>query len=112
MKPLAVDFSSTLGYTKYIPPNGGYFMQTTVVKWGNSQGIRLPKAFLQSIQIAENDPVYVTLEDEKIVIRKYVPLEHKTTKKRLIEFYGEDFNQQSEAQEEIDWGRPVGGEVW
>ena len=31
------------------------FMQTTVVKWGNSNVIRLPKAFLQNIQIFEND---------------------------------------------------------
>ena len=40
-------------------------MQTTIVRWGNSQGIRLPKAFLKNIQITENDPVDKTLENEK-----------------------------------------------
>ena len=93
-------------------------MQTTIVKWGNSQGIRLPKAFLQNIQIAENDPVDVILEDDKIVIKKISEKEHKTTKQRLVEFYGEKFAQSSGAneagvaQQEIDWGKPVGNEIW
>ena len=87
-------------------------MQTTVVKWGNSQGIRLPKAFLKSIQITENDPVDITLENEKIVIKKINSREHKTTKQRLIEFYGEKFKRNASPQKEIDWGKPVGNEIW
>ena len=87
-------------------------MQTTIVKWGNSQGIRIPKAFLQSIQIAENDHVDVTLENEKIIIKKSNEKKHKTTRERLIEFYGEDFMQKREPQKEIDWGGPVGEEIW
>ena len=87
-------------------------MQTTIVKWGNSQGIRIPKAFLQSIQIAENDPVDVTLENEKIIIKKSSEKKHKTTRERLIEFYGENFEEMKDQQEEIDWGGPVGEEIW
>ena len=92
-------------------------MQTTIVKWGNSHGIRIPKAFLQSIQIAENDPVDVILENEKIVIKKSNEKKHKTTRERLIEFYGEDFMLKREPQSEqgsveIDWGGPVGKEIW
>ena len=87
-------------------------MQTTIVKWGNSQGIRIPKAFLQSAQIAENDPVDVTLENEKIIITKSTEKKHKTTRERLIEFYGEDFEQIKDQQEIIDWGGPVGKEIW
>jgi len=87
-------------------------MQTTIVKWGNSQGIRLPKAFLKNIQIAENDPVDITLENEKIIIKKINAKEHKTTKQRLIEFYGEQFEQNAFPQDEINWGRPVGNEIW
>ena len=87
-------------------------MQTTIVKWGNSQGIRLPKAFLKNIQITENDPVDITLENEKIVIKKINAKEHKTTKQRLIEFYGEKFEQNALPQNEIDWGKPVGNEIW
>jgi len=70
------------------------------------------KAFLQNIKIKENDPVDVTLEKEKIVITKKNIKEHKTTKERLVEFYGKDFNKKRKSQKEIDWGRPAGKEAW
>ena len=87
-------------------------MQTTIVKWGNSQGIRIPKAFLQNIQIAENDPVDVILEKEKIIIKKSNIKKHKTTKERLTEFYGHEYGKKRTRQKEIEWGNPVGKEVW
>jgi len=87
-------------------------MVTTVVKWGNSHGIRLPKAFLQNIQISENDPVDVTLENEKIIIKKISGKVHKTIKQRLIDFYGTQYERNTAPQKEIDWGRPVGKEIW
>jgi hypothetical protein len=37
---------------------------------------------------------------------------HKTTKERLIEFYGTNFDQKHAEQKEIEWGKPVGKEVW
>jgi antitoxin MazE len=87
-------------------------MQTTIVKWGNSHGIRIPKAFLQNIQIKENDPVEVILENEKIIITKRNTKEHKTTKERLAEFYGTDFDKKCKPQKEIDWGSSAGKEIW
>ena len=87
-------------------------MQTTVVKWGNSHGIRLPKAFLKSIDIVENDPVDVTLDKEKIIIKKTKTKKRKRLEQRLFEFYGEDFEKVVEPQNEYDWGKPVGKEVW
>ena len=87
-------------------------MQTTIVKWGNSQGIRIPKAFLQNLQIAEDDLVDIKLENEKIIIEKSNTKKHKTTKERLMDFYGEDFDKNHIQQEEIDWGKPAGKEIW
>jgi antitoxin MazE len=87
-------------------------MQTAIVKWGNSQGIRLPKAFLQNINIRENDTVDVILENEAIVIKKTGGKKHRTTRERLIAFYGEEFDQKSIPQEETDWGNPIGREIW
>jgi antitoxin MazE len=87
-------------------------MHTTIVKWGNSQGIRIPKAFLKNIHVSENDSVDITLSDEKIIIKKVKYKEHKTTEERLVEFYGGNFDQKRTAQKEIDWGQPVGKEVW
>ena len=87
-------------------------MQTTVVKWGNSHGIRLPKAFLKSIDIVENDPVDVTLDNEKIIIKKKKIKKRKRLEQRLYEFYGENFENIVEPQKEYDWGKPVGKEIW
>ena len=87
-------------------------MQTNVVKWGNSHGIRLPKVFLQNIQICENDPVDVQLENDKIIIQKANVQEHKTIQQRLTEFYGENYMQYSTCQKELDWSKPVGKEIW
>jgi antitoxin MazE len=87
-------------------------MQTAIVKWGNSQGIRLPKAFLKNIDISENETVDVILQNDAIVIKKINQKKHRTTKERLLEFYGEQYEQKSIAQSEIDWGIPVGKEVW
>jgi antitoxin MazE len=85
-------------------------MTTAIVKWGNSHGIRLPKALLQNINISENDTVDVLVENEAIIIKKAYAKKHKTTKERLISFYGGDIT--PEKQAEIDWGKPAGGEVW
>jgi antitoxin MazE len=91
---------------------GEWKMQTAIVKWGNSQGIRLPKAFLQTIDLREDDTVDVTLENDTIIIKKTGGKKHRTTNERLIEFYGEEFGKKSILQEEIDWGKPLGKEIW
>jgi len=82
-------------------------MQTTIVKWGNSQGIRIPKALLQNVQLAENDTVDVIFENKSIIITKSAARKHKTTKERLLEY-----NRNYRPQKEIDWGSPVGKEQW
>ena len=87
-------------------------MQTTVVKWGNSHGIRLPKAFLKNINLTENDPVDITMENEKIIIKKIKTKIHKTLKQRLLDFYGKDYKFISDPQKEYDWGKPAGKETW
>jgi antitoxin MazE len=87
-------------------------MQTTIVKWGNSQGIRIPKTFLKSIHVAENDPIDIMVSDETIIIKKLKGIKHKTTKERLMEFYGANFDQKRAGLSEIDWGKAVGNEEW
>ncbi|MCL2441752.1 MAG: AbrB/MazE/SpoVT family DNA-binding domain-containing protein [Treponema sp.] len=87
-------------------------MQTSVVKWGNSHGIRLPKAFLKSIDIAVNDPVNITLDDKKIIIKKIERKQRKKLEQRLFDFYGENYKKIIETQKEYDWGKPAGKEVW
>jgi antitoxin component of MazEF toxin-antitoxin module len=67
---------------------------------------------LQNIDIQENDTVDVILENETIIIKKTGRREHRTTKERLIDFYGKEVEQKSIFQEEIDWGNSIGREIW
>ena len=80
-------------------------METTIVKWGNSRGVRLPKHLLDSVNLSDNDTVEVTAEDNKIVIKK-TEKTYKTIQERFADFDGEY------EPIAIDWGKPVGKEIW
>lgn len=81
-------------------------MTTTIQKWGNSQGIRLPKYLLEAIKWQENEEVTIKSEDGKIVIEKAQKTERKNIKELFANFDGEYI------PTEIDWGKPVGNEIW
>ncbi len=81
-------------------------MQTTIKKWGNSQGIRIPKAFLDALGMMENDIVELNRVDNNIVITKV-----KREKELTLDDIFKDYDEESVA-EEFDWGSPVGKEVW
>jgi antitoxin MazE len=93
-----------------------FFITTTIVKWGNSRGIRLPKPFLENLNLKDNDTVDVLTDNDTIIIKKTVNRQHKTLKQRVEEFYGKDFDtvltENPYEFEELDWGKPVGKEVW
>ncbi len=81
-------------------------MQATIQKWGNSQGIRIPKAFLEALGMMENDLVELTRVDDNIVISKV-----KGKNELTLEDIFKDYNGECET-EKFDWGSPVGKEVW
>ncbi|MCM1272128.1 MAG: AbrB/MazE/SpoVT family DNA-binding domain-containing protein [Clostridium sp.] len=83
-------------------------MQATIQKWGNSQGIRIPKAFLEALGMMENDLVELSRVDDNIVITK-VKKEKELT--LTLEDIFKDYDGEYSA-EEFDWGAPVGKEVW
>ncbi len=83
-------------------------MYTTIQKWGNSQGIRIPKALLDSLLLKENDPVEIISENDSIVIKKAT--RNRRAKKSLEERF-EGYTGNYECAE-WDTGKPVGGEVW
>jgi len=83
-------------------------MTTTVQKWGNSQGVRLPKAILEQLLLKENDRVEITAINDTIVIKRKT--RQRRAKKSLEErFENYDGNYQCA---EYDWCEPVGNEVW
>lgn len=83
-------------------------MNTTIVKWGNSQGIRLPKMLLESVDLSENDSVEIITKDNSIIIKKAVPRQKEF--KNIQELF-EDYNGTYEPIE-IDYGEPEGKEIW
>lgn len=79
-------------------------MTTAIQKWGNSQGVRLPKFILEAANFADNEEITVTAEDNKIIITK---VEKEIDIEELFADYDGDYK-----PSEIDWGEPVGKEVW
>ena len=57
-------------------------MTTTIQKWGNSQGIRIPKILLDSINWSENEEVSINIEEDKLVIEKAKTQNRKIYKSR------------------------------
>ena len=45
-------------------------MTTTIQKWGNSQGIRIPKFILETLHWSGSEQLVVTAKDDKIIIEK------------------------------------------
>ncbi len=83
-------------------------MLTTIQKWGNSKGVRLPKAILDALLLQENDSVEVYAESESIIIRKATRKRRaKISLEERFEGYTGDYQ-----CEEWDTGEPVGREVW
>ena len=78
-------------------------MYATIQKWGNSQGLRLPKALLDAV---------VQMEDG-INIRRASAVPHRTLEERLTAFYGKPIDQIGRVESgELDWGKAEGSEVW
>jgi antitoxin MazE len=82
-------------------------MVTKVQKWGNSQGLRIAKQVLEDAQIAIGDDVEVTVKDGVIVISPVKRRRGKYNLQELVSRIPKDYK-----AEEIDWGKPVGKEVW
>ena len=77
----------------------------TIGKWGNSQGIRIPKRYLDQLGLRIGEKVEIKIEDGKIVI---IPLKNKRKPKIDInQLFKEDY----EENKEFDWGQ-VGKEAW
>ena len=58
-------------------------MYATIQKWGNSNGLRFPKALLDAIGLKENDRVELIQSADAITIKKASPTQHKTLEERL-----------------------------
>lgn len=78
-----------------------------IQKWGNSQGIRIPKYILDKAEIREGDNVEITLEDNKIIIFQPKRVLKQYTISELFKDYKGGYK-----PDEQDWGEPIGKEEW
>ncbi len=80
-------------------------MTTTIQKWGNSQGIRIPKIVLDSVNWKENEKIIIIVEDGRLIMEK------ASGKRKNINELFANYNEEYKP-EEIDWGKPEGEEIW
>ena len=62
-------------------------MQVKLKPWGNSQGIRFSKAFLESVGIMPDDTLSVETADGKIILRRASA--HRSLEERAAEYGGQ-----------------------
>jgi antitoxin MazE len=77
-------------------------MKANVVQWGNSLGIRVPKAFAELLGIERGDAVEMKIEKDKMVLQK---------KTCTLDDLVKSINTEN-LHSEMDWGAPVGKELW
>ena len=63
-------------------------MYATIQKWGNSQGLRIPKAILDAVGLRENDRVELIQREDSIQIKRAASVPNRTLEERLTAFYG------------------------
>lgn len=82
-------------------------MSSEIKRWGNSGAVRLPRADLEKAGLAINDSVVIVAEKGIItLIKSKKPKSHITLEERMQNYQG---GYEGEA---LDWGKPVGKEVW
>ena len=81
-------------------------MEIQLVKWGNGQGIRIPKLILQELDINVNDTLSMEVQGEKIIIEK-VKFKHRSLEERA-RAYGGKQGTYTESDWEEEKGRAVG----
>jgi antitoxin MazE len=80
-------------------------MRSKVQKWGNSQGLRLPKHLLEAANIQVGEEVDIAVEDNKIVVKKVERPKYDLAE--LVARIPKDYKPREE-----DSGLPVGKEEW
>ena len=91
-------------------------MKVTVKKWGNSQGIRLPKYVLKAIDVTDvNTELTLTINNNKYIVLEKAK-EPLTIDKLFEGFdyekYWADWDKEhSNQSKEVDFGKSIGKEV-
>lgn len=80
-------------------------MKSQVGQWGNSLAIRIPKYIVEALELKPNDAVECSAEAGKLIVQRIQTLPELSLNELL-----EGVTEPSEP--EVDWGKPMGDEVW
>lgn len=98
-------------YTMYKQGEVNKMVMLSIKKWGNSNGLRLPKSVMEYLQIHTEDKVKITQEEsngKKRLIIEAVDSDNDLTIEQLFENYKEE-----KVHVTIqDLGNAVGNEKW
>ena len=86
------------------------FSETTIVKWGNSQGIRIPRSLMELMNLSINEKVEISVANNIMYIRK--SCQYQNLKERMEAFYQKPIDKIYVESTEEDWGPPQGDEIW
>ena len=88
-------------------------MDIKLTKWDNSYGIKHPKAIIDDLNINKNDSLSIETKNNQIILKKndYGKIVLKDYAKK---HYGKSFNKVKNvlANEQMDWVKSMGDEVW
>jgi antitoxin MazE len=79
-------------------------MNSTVKRWGNSLAVRLPKDLAQTLEMNEGSRLTLEVVEDGLLIKRY-------RKKLDLDSLLDGVTREG-IHGEIDWGKPVGKEVW
>ena len=82
-------------------------MITKIQKWGNSQGLRLSKTVLSHADIDVGDAVDVAVHKGTVIVTPVRRIRGGHDLRALVRRVTKGYK-----PGELDWGSPVGGEVW
>lgn len=100
-----INNDKSIYYVYTFTEEGVIFMITRIQKWGNSNGIRLPKQILKELKWENEDMVNLQRIDNKIVIEKEVY--NDINIEELFDGFEGDYE-----KIKMEWGDPVGEELW
>lgn len=79
-------------------------MQTSVQKWGNSLGLRIPSVYAKELNLLDGSIVDIQRKENEIIIS---PAKKKKSLNNLIQLITNE-----NKHDEIDFGSPRGSEAW
>lgn len=82
-------------------------MLAKIQKWGNSQGLRITKNLLSDAQLGVGDEVDISVKDGIMIVTPTKMIRGKHNLKDLVSRIPKNYQ-----PGEVDWGKPVGKEVW